>query len=130
MVWAIENNSYYVGPEDTKAEREAILWLEEHGLVVVRGSEVEKVFAEESISMQSASAVSLLWVGRLTGAKQVILLHAYSDRVMVRAADTKTGVIMWSGTGQYVDASDDLKAREHAKSLTRKTLDAIWKSKS
>ena len=79
--------------------------------------------------MESGDAASLLQVGKLTGAKQVVLLQAYSDRVMVRAVDIETGSIVWSGTGEYVDAYSDFKARAAAPSLTRKTLDAIWKSK-
>ena len=129
MVWAIEQKSHYVGPEDRRAEHEATMWLREHGLNVVERWQVEQAFVEQHLSIESGNAASLLKVGKLTGAKQVILLQAYSDRVMVRAVETERGSIVWSGTGQYVDASADFKAGAFPPSLTRKTLDAIWKSK-
>ena len=129
MVWAIEQKSSYVGLEDRRAEHEATMWLREHGLSVVKRSQVEQIFGEQHLSIESGNAASLLKVGKLTGAKQVVLLQAYSDRVMVRAVDTETGSIAWSGTGQYIDDSSDREARALAPSLTRKTLDAIWKSK-
>ena len=125
MVWAIEQQSSYVGPEDRRAEHEATMWLREHGLSVVKRSQVEQVFSEQHLSMESGDAASLLQVGKLTGAKQVVLLQAYSDRVMVRAVDIETGSIVWSGTGEYVDASSDFKARASAPSLTRKTLEFV-----
>ena len=129
IVWAIENNSYYFGPEDKMAEHEATAWLREHGLIVVKRSQVEQILDEQHLSMGNGNAASLLKVGKLTGAKQVVLLQAYSDRVMVRAVDTETGNIVWSGTGQHVDAVAEFDARERATSLTRKTLDAVWKSR-
>jgi len=53
MVWAIEQKSYYVGLEDRRAEREATGWLQEHGLSVVKRSQVEQVFSEQHRSMKA-----------------------------------------------------------------------------
>jgi hypothetical protein len=129
MVWVRAQESSYVGPADGKVEQEAAAWLREHGLNVVRWSQEDRVFSPQEQSPGSADATAVLKLAKLTGAKQVLLLQAYSDRVTVRAVDTETGRMAWSGTGQYVDAVAEFDARERATSLTRRTLDAIWKAK-
>ena len=132
MVWTIELHSDYVGEEDKKAEQEAIQWLQEHELVVVSRSQIENVIEDLQSSPESTDSASLLVVGKRTGAQQVILLQAYSDRVMVRGVNTETGVMAWSGTGQYRESLEETDDRERVRgrtSLTRKTLDAIWKTK-
>ena len=133
IVWAIQQNSKFIGPEDKKAEQEAIQWLQGHGLEVVRRSQVEQVLEEQELSLENDGTASLLSVGKVTGAVQVILLQAYSDRVMIRGVSTQSGVMAWSGTGQYRTSADEMDASEREArardSLTRRTLDAIWKSK-
>lgn len=130
IVWAIEQKSKYVGPDDKDAEQEAVRWLQEHGMVVVRRSRVEEVLEEQQLSLENDGTASLLSVGKVTGALQVILLQAYSDRVMIRGVATETGVMAWSGTGQYQQAVDEIDSKERKArardSLTRRTLDAIW----
>ena len=128
MVWTIEHHSDYVGQEDKKAEQEAIQWLQEHGLIVVSRIQIEKVLED----LESTDPGSVLVVGKRTGAQQVILLQAYSDRVMVRGVNTETGVMAWSGTGESrasLEETNDWERAHGRTSLIRKTLDAIWKTK-
>jgi hypothetical protein len=127
MVWAMETNSYYVGPMDSRAEMEASRWLQEHGMQVVTREDIEKAFDETGVSREHVEASSLLEIGRIVGARQLILIQAYSDRVRLRAADTTTGAIAWTGTGLQAEASPEFKAGGLGPSLTRRTLDEIWK---
>jgi hypothetical protein len=129
MVWAIESKSPYIGPAERRAEEEATSWLREHGVSVVKRSQAEQALSDERLPLDGGDPAALLTVGKLTGAQQVVLVQAYSDRVMVRAVDTGTGRMLWSGTGEYADADAEFDARARPPSLTRKTLDAIWKSK-
>ena len=130
VVWAVEQKSVYVGAQDTQAEQEASTWLQEHGVGLVRRAQVERVLAEQQLPIpeESGNPTVLLTAGRLAGAQQVIVLQAYSDRVMIRGVNTENGAIMWSGTGQYKESVSEMEARKPSPSLTRKTLEAIWKS--
>jgi len=131
VVWAVERNSVYVGAPDLQAEQEATTWLQEHGVGLVRRAQVVQIIEEQQlpIPMDSGNPTVLLTAGRLAGAQQVIVLHAYSDRVMIRGVNTENGAIMWSGTGQYKENPGEMEAKKPAQSLTRKTLESIWKAR-
>lgn len=109
------------------AEQEAIMWFQAKGLTVIERNRIHTALAEQSFSMRLGEDAKVLNAGKMLGAQQIVFLSVDYSYVTLRAIETETGRILWTGTASY--PPDQFEGYGDITSpLVRKTLDAVWAS--
>jgi hypothetical protein len=93
-----------VGSNNT-ANSVATIWLQKRGLSVLERSHLDEILAEQQLRLVRSSDddATLLHVGRMAGASQIVFIDTTLSAVSIRAVDLESGKIGWTGSAHYRD---------------------------
>lgn len=128
IVWDANENRF--DRKEPEAVQAAILWLLQHDLVIIERSQIERVLREQNLVLRHGSDESLLRVGKLLDAKEIVFVSGDKTYAHLRSVDTETGQVVWSGSAK--DPNSELHVTywhlDATYALVAQALEAVWGS--
>ena len=126
-------NTATADPELSGPLREAMeTMLLEEGYKAVARAQVEKVLAEQSLSLSGITETQSAQVGKLLNTDAIVVGTIAPNQILVKAIEVKTGEIIWKGVahltprlGRLLGLANHGRVRLNAAALARKLARAM-----
>jgi hypothetical protein len=115
----------HAGRQDlSRTEREAAMWLRDHGLIVIERPKVDRLLQDQRVPLIPGHDSAVLQTARSLGASEVIFLEETIGSIYLRSVRVETGQVLWTGSGKYVDPCFD--PAEYVFKCTRNEQSLGW----